>query len=478
MDLQNVQTASGVVSGEMGQADLAALRKALDAGYGTDVAGLTGGAALRVQSLDHTLQATLADNDHFRLFNALSKGDAGATVDEWTEATDQGGFPGASANGELDPISAAQGEYARRTGQVKYLMTQCQISLVLSLQNAIVEAQATENQMGTLRILRDTEHLLWYGDSRVVPTEFDGVFAQIESLGSSDHVLDAEAQSLHGINLVNKAAATIVGIGNFGKPTDLFMSPLCQADFDTALDPAFRVPLPDVGQGGLSLGAPVKGIRTSWGDIKAQPDVFIQDEGVQKPFEVMYPGVAALNAFVPANLATGAAQAVDSKFGATHAGNYYYAVAGVNKAGQSMLLKSAQVAVAAGDAITLTINASAAGSETGYAVFRGRLNGTDASDDFRLVARIPRTGAQTVFVDKNRKIPGTSKAAILNMASGYSAINWRKLLPLTKFQLYPTNAAVLPWALLLFGYLRISKRKQHVVIENILPNGAQWRPFG
>lgn len=148
--------------------DLAALRKALEAGYGTDVAGLTGGAALRIQSLDTTLQATLADNNHFRLFNAISKTDASATVDEWTEATDQGGYPGGSANGELDVISQAQGTYARRAAFVKYLMTRCEVSFVQTLQNAIVQAEAIENQMGTLRLLRDVEHLCFEGDSTVV----------------------------------------------------------------------------------------------------------------------------------------------------------------------------------------------------------------------------------------------------------------------------------------------------------------------
>ena len=30
---------------------------------------------------------------------------------------------------------------------------------------------------------------------------------------------------------------------------------------------------------------------------------------------------------------------------------------------------------------------------------------------------------------------------------------------------------------LLFGYLRIAKRQQHIVIKNIVPTGAAWRPF-
>ena len=66
---------------------------------------------------------------------------------------------------------------------------------------------------------------------------------------------------------------------------------------------------------------------------------------------------------------------------------------------------------------------------------------------------------------------------MLNMLPGDQAITWRQLLPMLKFPLYPTVSAVIPWAQLLFGYLRITKRRQHGVIKNILPNGATWRPF-
>lgn len=483
MDLQALQAAStaGAITGEMAFQDLAALRKALEAGYGTDVSTLTGGAALRVQSLDHTLQATLADNTHFKLFNALQKPDATATVDEWTEAWDQGGFPGGSTNTEVGNIALAQGNYARRVGLTKYLMTRCEVSFVQTLQNAIVEAEAIENQMGTLRLLRDVEHLSFYGDSSVVPTEFDGIVPQLESLGSTDHVVDLEASPLaaagvKGLQNIAQAAAVIAGYGNFGTPTDLFCSPLAAADLDVNLDPAYRVPLPS-GQE-AKMGTPVRGIVTAHGDIAMNRDVFIQDEMQQQPFEVLFPALAATIPCTPAAVAGVAAADVESKFGAAHDGNYYYAVAGVTNQGQSPVAKSAVIAVAAGDKVTLTITASAAGTETGYAIYRSRLNGTNATDDFRLVKRIPRTGASTTFVDLNRDIPGTSKAFILNLNTGHHAITWRKLLPLTKFNLYPTTAAVVPWALLMFGYLRISKRRQHVLLKNILPDGVAWRPFG
>ena len=71
-----------VVGGEMSMGDAAELRKAMEAGYGSDVAALTGAGALRIQSLEKTMMSTIQENKHFALFNALQKNNATATVDE------------------------------------------------------------------------------------------------------------------------------------------------------------------------------------------------------------------------------------------------------------------------------------------------------------------------------------------------------------------------------------------------------------
>lgn len=468
------------VSGAMGEGDAAELKKAMEAGYGTDVAALSGIGALRIQSLDKTMMATIQENKHFALFNELVKNNATATVDEWTEQSGVGGFLGGSTNTETGTINGAQGQYNRRVGLVKYLMTRREVSFVATLQNSIVEAEAQEQQNGALQLLTDAEFLCFEGDSSVVPTEYDGIEALINSLGSADHVIDMAGGSLNGIDPLSKAAATIAGFGNFGTPTHLFMSQLTQSDLDTHLDPAFRVSLTGQAQE-ISLGAPVSGINTSWGKIKAVNDVFIRDEAQKVPFEVLYPAYAVANAAIlPAGLtAVAAAGDGSSKWGASHAGNYFYAVAGVSPAGQSaaVILGSA-VAVAQGNKVTLTITKSAGGTENGYAIYRGRKNGTGDITDLRLMCRIPKTGNTTVFVDNNQKIPGTTRAFMLNMSAGAQAINWRQMLPMTKFALYPTQSAVIPWAQLLFGYLRITKRRHHVVFDNVVPSGAVWKPFG
>ena len=474
----------GAPTGAFAAGDFEALSKALEAGYGTDVAALTGGGALRIQSLDKTMQSTIQENAHFRFFNKVAKTKPGATVDEWTEQNGIGGHLGGSTNTETGNIAESTGSYARRVGLVRYLMTKRQVSLVQTLQNSIADAEAVEYSNGALQLLTDAEYLCFEGDSTVVPTEFDGIFAQIAAGVTAgqvdgDHILDARAQSLASINLVNQAAATISAYGNFGTPTDLFCSQAVQADFDTGLDPAFRVPLTDVPGGGVSLGSPVVGIRTSWGNIAMNPDVFIRDQLMQRPFELIYPAVAAAQVGIkPQTVAGVAAADVASMFATGQDGAYFYAVAGINASGQSAVTKSTAVTVAVGNKVTLTITASAGGQETGYVIYRGRKGGTNGTDDFREVCRVAKAGGTTVWVDYNRDIPGTTKAAVLNMAKGASALVWRQLLPMLKFPLYPTGSAVIPWAQLLFGFLRISKRRHHVVIKNILPANAAWKPFG
>lgn len=482
----NLITAGGG-TGSIEGGQLEALRKALDTGgYGTDMSTLTGGAALRVQSLDRTMQTTIQENKHFRLFNRLPKPKPSAVVDEWTEQNQVGGFLGGSTNTETGAISAATGSYARRVGQVKYMMTLRQVSFVQTLQDAIADSMAIEHANGALQLLTDAEYLSFEGDSSVVATEFDGIAAQLKqgvAQGVVDpaNIVDAQASALTSVTSLNTAAAQIAGYGNFGTPTDIFMSVQAQADFDSDLDPAFRVAI-DGTPHSVNIGTPVVGIRTSHGNIATQPDVFVRGGEQKTPFELRYSAQASVQAGLKPAAVSGAAAADSaSMFASAQAGNYYYLVTGINAAGQSTGLLSAQVAVAAGQSVTLSITGSAANQETGYVIYRSRLNGTNALSDLREMLRVGRTsvaaGAVTTYVDQNRDIPGTCNAYVLNLSTAATAITWRQLLPMTKFPLYPTNAAVLPWAQLLFGYLRISKRKHHVVIKNILPKGETWRPF-
>lgn len=465
------------------------LKKALEASsYQTDVSTLTGGGALGVQSLDTAMKTTIQEQQHFVLFKRLQQTNATNIVDEYVRQTSVGGHLGGSTNSQMGVVRSAQGEYSREVGLVKFLMTLRQVGYVLNIGKNIVEATSVEERNGALQLMTDAEYLLFYGNSAACPTEFDGIFKQVDdgiAAGQvpGSNVYDMQGTPLTTVEPFSAINASVFDYGSWGRITDVFMPTAVQTDLNLGLDPAFRWS----SQNGtvLNIGGHVEGIRLTEGVLKTNIDTFLHhDEFVMaKPFEINFPALAnANNTFKP--LAIGVVATADdaaSQFTAPRAGNYYYAVAGIGGQGQgqSTILKSAQIAVAAGKKAVITIDASASGLETGYAIYRGRQNGTNGTTDLRLMVVVPRTGAQTVFTDLNREIPGTAKVPVLNLDQSHDAIGWRQFQPMTKIPL-PFGVGGVPvisWFQFLFGYLRMTKPKHHGYIKNILPKNAKWRPF-
>jgi len=134
------------------------LKKALEASnYQTDVSTLTGGGALGVQSLDTAMKTTIQEQEHFVLFKRLQQTNATNIVDEYTRQTGVGGFLGGSTNSQMGVVRAAQGEYSREVGLVKFLMTLRQVGYVLNIGKNVVEATAVEERNGALQLMTDAE---------------------------------------------------------------------------------------------------------------------------------------------------------------------------------------------------------------------------------------------------------------------------------------------------------------------------------
>lgn len=475
-----------VLGGSLGGSN-ADLIKALEASnYQTDVATLEGGGALGVQSLDTAMKTTVQENEHFTLFNKLQQTSATNIVDEYVRQSNVGGFLGGSTNSQMGVVRSAQGEYSREVGMVKFLMTLRQVGYVLNIGKNIVAATAVEERNGASQLLTDAEYLLFHGNADVSPVQFDGIFAQLDkeiAAGkmSDDSVVDMQGRKLDSVEEFSKINVAVSRYGSWGRSTDVFMPVSVQNDLNMGLDPAFR--WTPGGNNTPMLGGHVEGIRLQNGVLKTNMDTFIHDEEnpMVYPFEVFNPVIATQNVlFKPASIAGVAASDVSSQFTTTRAGNYYYAVVGVGGNGEGLteIVKSAQVAVAAGDAVTLTIAESASKAETGYAIYRGRQDGTDDVKDFRLVKMIKKSGATTTFVDQNRDMPGTVSIPLLNMAPNADAIGWRQFQSMTKIPL-PFGVGGMPvisWFQFLFGYLRMTKPKHHGYIKNILPSNAKWRP--
>ncbi len=84
------------------------------------------------------------------------------------------------------------------------------------------------------------------------------------------------------------------------------------------------------------------------------------------------------------------------------------------------------------------------------------------------------TGSPQTFKDHNDELPGCSDVFLLTMDTVYDAIEWFQFLPMMKFDLYPTNSAVYPFLMLLFGALALKKPVQHIRIKNVAPSGLNW----
>jgi hypothetical protein len=464
------------------------LMKALTASnYQTDVATLTGGGALGVQSLDSAMKAVVQEQEHFVLFRKLASSNATNIVDEYVRKNGIGGFLGGSTNTQMGTVRSATGSYSREIGLVKFLMTLRQVGYVGSLVNNIASLEAEEEINGGLQLLTDAEYLLFHGDADVNPAEYSGIFKLLDDAVtagdvSSDHVVDMNGAKLDSVEPFAKINAAVSKFGNWGFTSDCFLTQDVQTDLNVGVDPAMRW-VPEGQNAPIHVGQHVAGLRMQNGVLTTNLDTFIQydDFPSAKPFQVTWSAEATANdALKPTVAISASASDASSRFTSARAGNYYYAVAGISGAGagQSTVAITAQTAVATGKKAVLTITASSGGAETGYAVYRSKQDGAGAAADLRLIGYIAKGGATTTFTDLNHHLPGTTKVPVLNLKAGADAIGWRQFNPMTKIPL-PFGVGLVPqysWFQMLFGYLRVTKPKHLGYITNVLPSHAIWRP--
>lgn len=494
-------------------ADFQEMAKALQAGsthnngYNTDVTDLKGGGALGVQSLDTAMKTTIQENQHFTLFNRLAQSSATNIVDEYTRQSSVGGFLGGSTNSQMGEVRAANGDYSREVGFVKFLMTLRQVGYVLNIGKNIAEPIAVEERNGALQLLTDANYLLYHGNSKVVGTQFDGVFAQIDEAIKNKQMPDEcrinqDGRPLNSVEPFSKINVAVSSYGSWGRSTDVFLPNSVQNDLNMGLDPAFR--WVEDGTNIPVIGGHVPGIRLTNGILKTNMDTFIHDETnpMTHVFELSNMPIAnKVTDKMKTFTVTPAKAGVDSisKFTGKRAGTsvgYAYAVAAISATGAGIgkaVIVGAQT-VANGDGIKLTMTHPTGGDLGGFAIYRGRQDvAVDptivaSSDDqvrepvlrdMRLVAMIPAsTGSSTVFNDYNLDIPGTVSVPLLNLGQGADAIGWRQFQPMTKIDL-PFGVGGVPvhsWFQFLFGYLRMTKPKHHGYIKNVLPAHAEWRP--
>jgi len=396
--------------------------KAIQAQEGiTDIALLQGGGALQPQSLETTLAMLTFQDKHIRFFKDIGIVKAFSTLEEYSVQDGygtEGGFVGQIENPEDgDP------DFRRAYAVVKYVRNIWKVADVLQYARTITDAEVKAVQAAMMRTLRTTERTLFFGDSTMVPQSFDGLKKTIEGNGSTQHVIDLRGGTFTEALL--KQAAELIST-NYGVPTDMYLSNSVQTTIDNLLigTSAQRFLQENLGGGSLPLGHRVPEMRTSFGDFKFKPDIFINPESQGVPMikdpstpTTLIEGATSSKApatptFAVTNPgATAGSLWAASGSGGRIAGTYRYRVVAINQYGKSAAAAAiAGVAVGAGEALRVAVTTGGGSyAPTAYEIYSEAI---PANGIYRYVATI--TAASAVYLDKNENLPGTSVSFLVD----------------------------------------------------------------
>jgi hypothetical protein len=463
--------------GDFGNVDvLENLQKALTAGSGVDAGAFTGGRALIPESLENTLVNVLWSQDEARLFQRVKKQPIPSPVHQWDKRTAVGNSDGAWVAEGGTSFEKDQ-TIARIYETAKYLQTLRKATLQATLSNMIENAMTIEQNAGALWVIREVENALFYGDDDMITEQPKGIIQQINkaadnlsTYGSyvSDNIVDVRGAAADSSEFEKKMnEGTRIIRDSYGKGSLLLISTMVMQDIQNLLRDRIRF------NAGQSVGTTVfNRYPTPFGELELLDDIFIQEGAV--------PGTPSVLAGVPstptensAPTDTALAGSEISFFTAADAvGTYDYAITAINKFGESAPVAMTQLASVTVNQKVVMIVAEGGTAPVAYRLYRSKQGA--GTGDLRYVKTFKRTGANTTVADFNAELPGTSHAFILTMDQVYDAIEWFQFLPLMKFDLYPTNQAVYPFLMLLFGALALKKTEQHVYIRNISPANMGW----
>ena len=447
--------------GQGTQEQVQELRKALTAGQDQNPPAVAAGEGfpLRVESLERTLKVVTYRMDDVRLWRSLSKLPAYNTVEEYNRLRSYGSNDFAGFIDEGDLPSTDDSTYSREFTVIKYVGTTRSVTHVMSLikpAHGPVIAQETVN--GTAHLLKQIERALFFGDSTLVPVQWDGLLTQITNGAPAANIIDLRGQPLSEEKL-NDGGLTVKTSPNYGRPTDLYLADGAYSDLAKGFYPAERYPIQPGGfQDGMA-GLQFKGFHSMVGPIMFNPDVFIEFGAAANAAAV---GPAASRPAVPTEDSVPTASGTGSQFGAQDAGDYEYQVVAVNRFGKSIPLDmTGPVTVAAGEEVAMDIGDGAV-LATAYEIYRSARDGAIATS--LLLTTIARDADPTTFTDVNSDLPGMSQAFMIQQNVEF--FSFKQLAPFVKIPLATVDTSI-RWMQLLYGALTVYAPGKAVIYKNV-----------
>lgn len=490
VSLQDYQNGAG----EMSAGDMQELQKALSAGSitGRETADLTtaSGSPLKVESLENSLKLITFKESDIVLWKNIPKLPAYNTVEEYNQLVSYGNESG-GAYDEGETAEVEDSIYTRRSQLVKYYSVQGKVTHPMQLVNTMVgNVMQQEIKNKTLWLLQKVNKSLAFGDSSIVPQEFNGLYKQhldgyqnytsYYNTGVSDGVVvDCRGKSLREADLENGALSII---DNFGEASDLFASPKVLSNFVKKFH-GYKLIQPNTPalENGV-MGQRVKSFMSQYGEIDLNYDKFLKFSKAKtlstSASSSKAPNAPTADVTTPKAVTT----STTTKFSGFN-GDYYYAVSATNKFGESTLTNLATVAGAntklavAGTEVVDLLFTDGGGtfSATGYTIYRTEKSpsaATAAAASFYPLFTITPAqlaagfdgGAAGYVRDRNCIIANTEKAFLIQ--KDLEVFSFKQLAPLMKMDLAITGPAT-PFLILLYGTPVLYAPKKMVVFVNV-----------
>jgi len=449
--------------------DVVELKKALSAGSSINAPATAAGEGfpLRVESLERTLKNTTYRMEHIRLWKNIPKVPAYNTVEEYNRvneygAHDQGAF---IREGELPGETDAT--YERVYATVKYLGTLRRVTHVMSLvKPAHGNVIAQETVAGTMYLLRQLERALFYADSTLDTDQFDGFEALIANNAPATHIIDLRGSPLTEDNLID-AALTVQNAPAYGIPTHLHINPAVKADLVKSFFPKARYDLMEKPDGMVGLN--INGFTSPAGDVRFEPNVFI-DDGGQVPTAAVGPvaNIPATPALTVAPAAGGAGTGPLwlAGTGDHDVGAYIWRIVAVNRFGQSASRRfpagAATFTPTAGQSVTMTVTDGGGPAASYFKVYRTLRAGADNTQ--RLILRVANGGGGVLVTDLNARLPQTTTGFMFQQDN--TNMSFAQLAPMIKVPLAIVDTAI-RWMQLIYGTPKLYTPNHNVLFRNI-----------
>lgn len=445
MSFQNMLQNGHSGFGNSDQQTVDLLNKALEAGHEVNPLNLEGGGAFRVESLENSLKVLSYGDQHIKFWKKIPKQTAYSTVEQYGQLIDYGRQQGAFVGEGVLPDSN-DSTYARKAAFVKFLGTTREVTHPMTLVNsAFGNVVARQNQDGILWMLKQVEHALFWGDSKLAPggnegMEWDGLYKMIDPVNTID-LKGTYLEEKH----INWGAQMI--IQNYGTPTDLYLPFEVMAQFSQEFFPKERVIMPT--QNGYQAGVVVNKFMTHGGEVNFEPDIFLSKTRPLSMNATSFkaPAVGAL----AANATPLAGTAGDwAKQGA---GTYKFRATFNNTHGESIPTAEVTVTITGADLakgvqLDITNPASTSFPIEYIRLYRTEKNGNTFYEVAKFAVNSASSGATMTYVDNGTIIANTYTAFMGEMSA--DIIGFKQLAPMMKMDL-ATLGPVIRWMILMYG---------------------------